>query len=177
MVRVAKLRGINLHRSLWADYGTMVLKSAVLLMAIAAVIWLGYEFWRLIWQSGEMGAIDLRQRHDEIQAWFAGKPVYGDIVTAVYPPASYAILWPLIGWLTVTAARWFWAVTTAIALMWTVFLCVRESGAHTLFAANFCRVDAALDVRHRRNHRKWATPRAYSAGSGGWIASAEKSGT
>jgi hypothetical protein len=100
-------------------------------MAIAAAIWLGYEFWRLVWPSGEMGAIDLRQRHDEMQAWFTGKPVYGDIITAVYPPASYAILWPLMGWLTVTAARWFWAATTAIALIWTVLVCVRESGAHT----------------------------------------------
>lgn len=78
--------------SLWADYGILVLKSAIMLMAIAAVIWLGYEYWRLIRQSGEMGAIDLRQRHYEMQAWFASKPVYGDIVTAVYPPASYAIL-------------------------------------------------------------------------------------
>lgn len=106
-------------------------------MTIAALIWLGYEFWRLVWQSGEMGAIDLRQRYDEIQAWFSGKPVYGDIVTAVYPPASYAILWPLIGWLTVTAARWVWAVTAAIALMWTVSLCVRESGAQTSLQRTF----------------------------------------
>jgi hypothetical protein len=137
VIRVAKLRGINLLRSLWDDHGNLVFKSAVLLMTIAALIWLGYEFWRLVWQSGEMGAIDLRQRHDEIQAWFAGKPVYGKIVTAVYPPASYAILWPLMGWLTVTAARWFWAATTAIALVWTVFLCVRESGAHTPLQRTF----------------------------------------
>jgi hypothetical protein len=126
-----------ISRSFWAKYGTRVLKLAALLMAIAAVVWLSYEFWRLIWQSGEMGAIDLRQRHYEMQAWFAGKPVYGDIVTAVYPPASYAILWPLMGWLTVTAARWVWAVTTAFALMWTVFLCVRESGALTSLQRTF----------------------------------------
>ena len=86
--------------SLWTDHRTTVLRSAVWLMAVAAAVWLGYEFWRLIWQSGEMGAIDLRQRHNEVQAWFAGRPVYGEIVTAVYPPASYAILWPLMGWLT-----------------------------------------------------------------------------
>ena len=85
-------------RDLWAEHSTRVLKSAVLLMAISAVVWLSYEFWRLIWQTGEMGAIDLRQRHYEMQAWFAGKPVYGEIVTAVYPPASYVILWPMILW-------------------------------------------------------------------------------
>jgi hypothetical protein len=124
-------------RNLWAEHSTRMLKSAVLLMAISAVIWLGYEFWRLIWQSGEMGAIDLKQRHYEMQAWFAGKPVYGEIVTAVYPPASYLILWPLMGWLTATAARWFWAATTIMALIWTVFLCIRESGAYTTLQRAF----------------------------------------
>ena len=110
--------GMNLtkHRSLWDDHSTAILGCAVLLMAVAAVVWLGYEFWRLLWQSGEMGAIDLRQRHNEVQAWFSGRPVYGDIVTAVYPPASYAILWPLLGWLSVTSVRWFWAATTVCAL-------------------------------------------------------------
>ena len=124
-------------RSLWAVYSSSVLKVSVLLMAIVAAVWLGYEFWRLVWQSGEMGAIDLRQRHYEMQAWFAGKPVYGDIITAVYPPASYVILWPLMGWLTVTVARWFWAATTTIALIWTIYLCVRESGAYTPLQQTF----------------------------------------
>lgn len=118
-------------RDQWADHGTTVLRSAVWLMAVAATVWLGYEFWRLLFQSGEMGAIDLRQRHHEMQAWFAGKPVYGDIVTAVYPPASYAILWPLLGWTTETPARWIWAITTILALTWLVTICVRESGADT----------------------------------------------
>jgi len=159
-----KKLGMNftILRSLWVDYGTTVLRSAVWLMAIAAAVWLGYEFWRLLWQSGEKGAIDLLQRRNEVQAWFAGKPVYGDIVTAVYPPASYAILWPLLGWLSETAARWFWAVTTVFALMWLVHI----------FTANFRSADTSLDVRHRRNNRERTTRRAYSAGSGGWTASA-----
>ncbi|MGB5619955.1 MAG: hypothetical protein WBM78_24160 [Desulfobacterales bacterium] len=128
---------LTTSRSLWADYGTMVLRSAVWLMAVAAAVWLGYEFWRLLFQSGEMGAIDLRQRHNEVQAWFAGRPVYGDIVTAVYPPASYVILWPHIGWLPATPARWFWALTTVLALTWLVTICVRESGADTFLHRRF----------------------------------------
>jgi len=134
-----KKLGMNftMPRSLWVDYGTIVIRSAVWLMAIAAAVWLGYEFWRLLWQSGEKGAIDLLQRHNEVQAWFAGRPVYGDIITAVYPPASYAILWPLLGWLSETAVRWLWAVTTVFALMWLVSLCVRESGADTSLHRTF----------------------------------------
>jgi glycosyl transferase family 87 len=68
-------------------------------------------------------------RHKEVQFWFAGRPVYSELPTAVYPPASYVMLWPLLGWLTITPARWFWAVTTVAALGWLIHLIVQESGA------------------------------------------------
>ena len=66
-----------------------------------------------------------------MQAWFAGIPVYGNILTAVYPPASYAILWPFLGWLAILPARWLWAVTTIASLVWLVRLTVCESGVDT----------------------------------------------
>lgn len=55
---------------------------AVVLMTVAALVWLGYEFWRLLFQSGEMGAFDLKQRHTEGLSWFQGIPVYRELVTA-----------------------------------------------------------------------------------------------
>jgi len=36
-------------------------------MVIAAVSWLGYQFWRLIFFNGDMGAIDLKQRYEEVR--------------------------------------------------------------------------------------------------------------
>lgn len=106
-------------------------------MAVAALVWLGYQFWRLlgpatpIWPSSPRGAVDLWLRHREVQRWFAGQPVYGAIRSALYPPASYVILWPFLGWLTMTPARWLWAVTTVAALAWLISLTIQESGAHT----------------------------------------------
>ena len=119
----------NLLRDGWHKHGLMMLRVAIVLMAIAAVVWLGYEFGRLLFDLGPRGAVDLNLRLQEAQAWFRSEPVYGAVRTAVYPPASYAILWPLVGWLGITKARWLYAFTTVGALAWLVPLLVRESGA------------------------------------------------
>jgi hypothetical protein len=98
-------------------------------MGLAAIVWLGYEFWRLLFQPGVMGAVDLLLRRDEVQRWFAGLPVYTELRTATYPPASMVLLWPFTGWLDASATRWVWAATTLLALGWLVALLIRESGA------------------------------------------------
>jgi len=59
--------------------------------------------------DGRPNAIDLKSRHDEVQRWFSGKPVYGG-VRATYPPQSFVLLWPFLGWMTLSAARWLWAI-------------------------------------------------------------------
>jgi hypothetical protein len=116
-------------RDSWNKYGETLLCVAVVLMAVAAVVWLGYEFGRLLFGLGSEGGVDLWLRHKEVQAWFRGEPVYGSLWTAVYPPASYAILWPLVGWLEFMWACRLYAFTAAAALVWLVPLLVRESGA------------------------------------------------
>jgi hypothetical protein len=128
-------------RSLWSDHRTTLLRLAVVLMAVVALVWLGYEFWRLLWGSSPIwhtspsGAVDLKQFHTWIHRWFAGERVYEIICT--YPPASHVILWPLLGWLALTPARWLWAVTTVIALGWLIYLIVQESGADTPLERTF----------------------------------------
>jgi hypothetical protein len=123
-------------RHWWAVRGTILLRLAVALMAVVAIVWLGYEFWRLLWQSTPIwqssftGAFDLRLRHSEVHQWFAGQSVYTKM-TAAYPPASYLMLWPLLGWLGPTSAGWLWAATTVGALGWLAHLIVQESGATT----------------------------------------------
>ena len=47
----------------------------------------------------------------------------------MYPPATYVLLWPLLGWLKIDPARWLWGLTTIIALAALIVLLVRESGA------------------------------------------------
>ena len=105
--------------------------AALIGMAVLAAGWLSYEFWRLLFQPGVMGAVDLLLRYDEVHRWFAGLPVYSELRTATYPPASLVLLWPLVGWLDPVGTRWLWAATTILALGWLVWLLVRESAART----------------------------------------------
>ena len=86
-------------------------------MSALSVAWLGYEFWRLLWQpAAANGAVDLLYRYEEVTSFIAGIPVYWHLSDAVYPPASYLMLWPLVGWLPATAVRPVWAATTLACL-------------------------------------------------------------
>jgi hypothetical protein len=121
----------------WVARGMFLMRLAVSLMALAALVWLGYQFWRLLWQTGPRGAIDLKQRYQEVQFWFAGRQVYGTLKMATYPPASYALLWPFVGWLEFTPVRWLWAATTVLALGWSVGLFLKQSLAQTNLERSF----------------------------------------
>ena len=123
----------------WASYGKSVLTVSVIFMAFIAFAWLGYEFWRFLQQPEYIGkwrvhpgAIDLKLRYTEVHHWFIGNHVHSP-----YPPASFIILWPFLGWLTLNSAIWLWSVTTILALGWLVFLIVKESGAETLLERSF----------------------------------------
>jgi hypothetical protein len=98
-------------------------------MAVAALVWLGYEFGRLLFDLAPKAGVDLHLRTREVHAWFKGEPVYGAIWTAVYPPASYPFLWLLTGWLEFAHARWLYAFLAVAAVTWMVWLLIRTSGA------------------------------------------------
>jgi hypothetical protein len=107
------------------------MRIAIYGMIAASIVWLGYQFWRLIWLRGYWGAVDLHQRYVEVQDWFGGRKVYGRSETPTYPPASYVLLWPFLGWVTFNQARWIWAVTTIVVLAWFIRLARRESLVRT----------------------------------------------
>ena len=102
-------------RRWWLGNRTVVLRLAITIMAVASVLKLGDEFRRLLLDQSRIGAIDLMMFHTLVQRWFAGLPVYEELRIANLPPASYVMLWPLVGWLGPTAARWLWAITSLIA--------------------------------------------------------------
>jgi hypothetical protein len=121
-------------RNLWAHHRLAILLVAVTCMMLFAVPWLTLNFVKLLWEQGPWGAVDLKLRYQEVQLWFSGSPVYSDqaqAMHAVYPPASYAMLWPLLGWLAFTPARILWAATMGAAVGWLALLFVKESGAQT----------------------------------------------
>ena len=101
--------------SAWHRYGTAVSVLGVAYLVIAAVGKLAYALPRLVRDVEPWSAIDLRYRYNEVAVWFAGEPVYGVVDGAVYPPASHVLLWPLLGWLPLDAARLLWAASTLAA--------------------------------------------------------------
>ena len=131
--RLAARRGATTSaiRIWWTRHGITILRLACVVMALLAVLKLGDEFRRLLLEQGHNGAVDLKLRHEAVHDWFAGQSLYQVRPTAVYPPASYVLLWPFLGWLDLTPARWLWAVTSVAALGWLVYLIVQESGADT----------------------------------------------
>lgn len=115
----------------WLQYRRQLLAILIALMATAAALKLGSEFYRLVWESGPAGAVDLKHLHQWVMQWFAGEFLYQKGNAAQYPPATYLMLWPLLGWLSVNAARWFWAFAFVVAAGATIVLAIRISGAET----------------------------------------------
>lgn len=117
-------------------------------MAVASLVWLSYQFWRLlsaappIWPGSVPGAIDLEMFQAWVKRWFLGIDPYlpagaAPYPAATYPPASYVLLWPLTGWLGFPAARLLWAATTVAALVWLIRMLLRESLADTQLERTF----------------------------------------
>jgi hypothetical protein len=118
-------------RAWWDERRTLFLSLAVVLLVASAVVKLGMDVPRLLWAPPRAGVVDVALRHREVHAWFAGQPVYRELKRAIYPPASYIILWPFIGWLDLTPARWLWATTALSALACLAYFAIRGSGATT----------------------------------------------
>ena len=110
---------------------TLAMRLAVLLLVVSAVVKLGLDVPRLLWAPPRPNAVDLALRHREVHAWFAGQPVYHELKRAIYPPATYVMLWPFVGWLDLAPARWLWAATALLALACLAYFAIRGSGAAT----------------------------------------------
>jgi hypothetical protein len=123
----------------WTRHAAAGLCFAVAFMAAGASVRLLNEFHRLLFDPQYYGAIDLRHRYEEISRWFAGMPVYTGFHHAGYPPASYVMLWPFLGWLSEWQARWLWGLITVLALVVLTAVAIRQSAAdtrlHRLFIA------------------------------------------
>jgi hypothetical protein len=118
-------------RCRWLRWRSLALALVITLMAVGAVQRLTDGFMTLLWRDHPAAAVDLRLRYRELHLWFEGTPIYVTRPKAVYPPATYAGLWPFLGWVSMPAARWLWGLTSAGALVWLAYLVVRGSGARS----------------------------------------------
>ncbi len=124
---------MSITRSLWQRFATPLFWLAVAGMSILATGWLLFKFEQLLFDpnltgSSPTGPVDLVNRQIQVKGLFAGEPLYETTTNAVYPPASYLLLWPLLGWLSEQGARWLWAATSLGSLAWLGWLTVRASG-------------------------------------------------
>ncbi|HET7290099.1 MAG TPA: glycosyltransferase 87 family protein [Thermodesulfobacteriota bacterium] len=114
-----------------------ILKAAIWFMSFLAVSRLAYQLWRLLLNPGWNGAIDLRIMYESVNQWFKGEALR----ELIHLPATYAIIWPLTGWLSFESARWLWAVLYAVSLVWLFRIVAAETGIkkreEILFAALF----------------------------------------
>ena len=111
---------------IWNNYNQTIFFVTIVLMLAVALKRTIYEFNRLLFQTNIRGAIDLKLRYDEVQAWFSGKPVYSEINSAVYPPASYTMLFPFLNYPSFTLVRWVWLVIILFSLASLIYVFIQE---------------------------------------------------
>jgi hypothetical protein len=98
----------------WARHGRVILILIIAHAVMTAVMRLGFAFHIALIKTGE--PIDLLYRYEEVRQWFSGLTIYGHVENSDYPPASYALLWPFMGWLSVPAARFLYVLSAVAAL-------------------------------------------------------------
>ncbi len=109
--------------------GTCIFIFAVLALRRLAGEW-GYLWF--LFGEGRGPGFDIVHFQYDMRLWFSGE----NLIEAVkdrplYPPASYAMFYPLFGWLNFIQARVFWAFLSIPLLGWLVYLTVRSSGSRT----------------------------------------------
>ena len=124
-------------RAGWEKYRGWILAAGIAFMVIAAVTRLSTQEWILLFGPGRLAGVDLLSRHRDVHLWFDGMVVYNKTSGAGYPPASYAMLFPVLGWVDAITARWIWGGLNLVLLAGMSFLLVRSSGAESTIDRGF----------------------------------------
>lgn len=118
-------------RTLWERHASALLQGAAVALAAYALLKLGTELHRLLFDDSWIGAIDVLLRHEETRRWFAGQPVTAALDRLTYPPHTYLLFAPLLLWPDPELVRVLWALSSLIVLACLAALLVHESGAAT----------------------------------------------
>lgn len=100
------------------DLSRPALLSLTALLTVLGVLTILAKLWRLVGDSGPMGALAIRFVHEVTRDWWQGVPVYathrGGVV---FPPATWVLLGPLFAWTALDVARWIWAALALAGLV------------------------------------------------------------
>lgn len=99
---------------------TTPLVFAVAASALLVALRWPFQLHRLLVEPGFGGAIDLILYREFTLAWLGG-----EVPSDANPPATYLLLWPFVGWLSVGAARAFWLLHGIAALVGLAVLAAR----------------------------------------------------
>lgn len=105
-----------------------VLSISIAVISLITFLKIFDEFYRLVFIETPNGAIDLRVLKRGIGLWFENRPIIQELKSAVYPPASYAMLWPFIGWMKFPFSR----IIMACSLILILILFSKFSLKHSL---------------------------------------------
>lgn len=110
-------------QSLYRARRESLLKIVIWFMSFLAVPRIAYQLWRLLLDHDRNGAIDLRIMYESVNPWFKGEALR----EIIHFPATYAIIWPLTGWLPFESARWLWVILYAGSLVWLYQIVAAET--------------------------------------------------
>lgn len=147
-------------RAGWGRHGSALLVILAVCTLLAALWRLPTALAQLVWWAEAPHPTDLRARYGEVAIWFGGIAVDPRAGQVNYPPASYPMLWPLLGWLSLPHVRWLWAATAMAALALLARQMMKASGATTraqrltmlLLPFSGYATSAALSVGQLGNH-------------------------
>lgn len=121
------VQGLDRSAYWWIRYNQKIYAVMLYTLAFFALVKLGDEFIRLLFEYHEKSAVDLKLFMALTRDWFAGIPVYQVHKFAVYPPATHTILFPIFGPFSLTTTRILWAVINAGLLVWLASYAVRAA--------------------------------------------------
>jgi hypothetical protein len=118
--------------ALWVRYKAFVLWPVCALMILAAGRALGDGFGYLLFLPMWHTSLDFDALYRYGIEWFSGRLIYRFHRDASYPPGTYVLLWPFIGWCKFEVARIIWACLDGALIAWLMWINIRESGAKSL---------------------------------------------
>ena len=104
-----------------------LLSLSIAILVLLACLKIFDEFYRLVFLDSHNAAIDLKVLKRGVRLWFSDSAVPKELQTAMYPPASYAMLWPLIGWIKLSFARIVWTFTLIPSLVLVSYIFLKHS--------------------------------------------------